>query len=502
MSRAGIVVAVGLWFLLLANPMCFAQKEVSFTDMLYRVPGDANTLVMIDANKIRNSPFAQAHAKANVHRHMILPEAVDRVVLASNLDTANLKPIWEAAIVSTKERTSLPKIADTRGGKLETFGTQTAVQLPNNSYMVSLGPKLLGIQYPADRQHAARWARVSANSRGLQFGKYLQGASKYPEAVGTEIILAMDLADVVSMETVRQNLTQSEVLKGKEVNLDQLSFLLASIQGTTLGVRVTDRITGSMRIDFAQDPSMMADFAKPLILEKLGELGAAIEDIYEWTPRVEGKTVYLSGTFSVDGLRKVLSIVEPPPLPVQQPAPGQQATSPGERDPMAYATYENFKAVEVLVADLTKASGSTKLGSSGQCARWYERYAKKLDQLPILNVDPDLVDFTASMAVSLRGLAGTYRQAGIEAGKYSANPTSQWVGGYSGSYGYGYGGYAAYRTPGVYAYAKNTGPSPRTEARRLGRGQSSQVRSEKFQVMNEEMAKMRRQLTEKYKMEF
>ena len=495
-------VVVGLLIVLQAGQVCFAQ--VSFTDMLHRVPSEANALVMIDADKIRNSPFAQSQAKANVNRHMILPEEVDRVVLASNLDTVNLTPIWEAAIVSTKKRASLPKIADTRGGTLETFGTQTAVRLPNNSYMVSLGPQLLGIQYPADRQHAARWARRSSNSRGLRFGKYLQGASKYPEAVGTDIILALDLADVVSVDTVRKNLNASEVLKGKEVNLDQLSLLLASIQGTTLGIRVTDRITGSLRIDFAHDPSIMADFAKPLILEKLGDLGAAIEDLYAWTSRVEGNTVYLSGTFSVDGLRKVLSIVEPPPLPVEHPAPGQREVSPGDRDPMAYPTYDHFNDVQTLMVDLGKSNNSSKLGSSGQCARWYEKYAKKIDQLPIVNVDPDLLDLTAGMAVSLRGLAGTYRQGGIQSGQYSANPTTEWVGGYTGAYAYGgYGyGYNAYRAPGAFAFAKRTGPSPRSRAKRLGRANASQVRSEKFQAMDEDMAKMRRHLTEKYGMEF
>jgi len=476
--------------------------QVSFTDMLYRVPREANALVMIDADKIRSSPVAQAEAKANVHRHMILPQEVDRAVLASNLDTATMQPISEVAIVSIKEKASMAKIADTRGGKLENLGEETAVLLPNNSYLVSLGPKLLGIRYPADRQHASRWARNSRESRGLQFGTYLQAASKYPEAVGTDIILALELIDVVSADTVRQNLDNSEVLKGKEVNLEFLSQVLASIQGTTLGIRVTDKISGSLRIDFAKDPSIMADFAKPLILEKIGELGAAIDDLYDWTARVEGKTVFLSGTFTVDGLRKVLSIVEPPPLPVQEPSPGQQVKSPSERDPMAYPTYDHYKAVQTLITDLRKSSNSKKLGSSGQCAIWYERYAKKIDQLPILNVDPELLDFTAEVAVSLRGLGGTYRQVGIQSAQYSSNPTGGWVGGYTGGWGgYGYGGGGFYR-PGSYAVARTSGPSPRSTAKRLGRANASQVRSEKFQTLDEGMAKMRRSLTEKYGLEF
>jgi hypothetical protein len=156
MSRTRIVVMVGLWLLVLSGLACNAQAEVSFTDMLERVPGQANALVMIDADKIRSSPIAQAQAKTNVHQHMLISEKVDRVVLASRLDLGSLKPAWEVAIASTKEEASMPKIADTRGGTLETFGTTTAVLLPNNSYLVSLGPKIVGIQYPASRQHAAK----------------------------------------------------------------------------------------------------------------------------------------------------------------------------------------------------------------------------------------------------------------------------------------------------------------------------------------------------------
>lgn len=373
MYRTRLTVVVGLWFAVQTSQSCFAQ--VSFADMLGRVPGDANALVMIDADKIRSSPFARTQAKSNVHQHMILPEVVDRVVLASNLDIASLKPISEVAIVSIKEKASMAKIADTRGGKLENFGEESGVWLPDNSYLVSLGLKL-------------------------------------------------------------------------------------------------------------------------------GDLGAAIEDLNAWTARVEGKTVFLSGTFSVDALRKVLSIVEPPPLPVQQPSPGQRTKSPSERDPMAYPTYDHYKATQVLITDLRKTNTLT---SSGSCALWYERYAKKIDQLPIVNVDPDLLDFTAELAVSLRGLAGTYRQAGTRLSQYSSNPTTQWVGGYTGGFGayggYGYGsGY--YRTPGVYVAAKKTGPSPRSWARRQGRSNASQVRTEKFQVLDEGMAKMRRSLTEKYGLEF
>lgn len=221
----------------------------------------------------------------------------------------------------------------------------------------------------------------------------------------------------------------------------------------------------------------------------------------------QADTVLPDGGRSAEGLREISETEESPP-PVEQPSPGQRVTSPSERDPMSYSTYDHFKALQTLVADLRRPD-NRQMGSSGQCAIWYDRYARKIDGLPILDVDPDLLDFTANVAVGLRGLAGTYREAGIQSARYSANRTSGWVGsyiggcGYWGGYGYGYSGYG-FGVPrmGAYSVARISGPSPRSVAKRLGRANASRIRSQEFQVLDEGMAKMRRSLTEKYGLEF
>ena len=110
---------------------------------------------------------------------------------------------------------------------------------------------------------------------------------------------------------VRQNLEDTQAIKGKNVDLDQLAQVLASIRGVTLGLRVTTNVTGSLRIDFREDITMTADYAKPLILEKLGKFGAMIDEFYEWEVRVTKNTLFLSGTLSAKGLRRVLPVDRP-----------------------------------------------------------------------------------------------------------------------------------------------------------------------------------------------
>ena len=491
MSRTKMTAGVGLWIVFQMTHLAFTE-EVSFTDMLSRIPGNANALVMINADKIRNSPFARREVQPSVNRHMVLPSEVDRVVLAAKLDTGSLTPVWEVAVVSTTNEPSLSKIARTRGGKPESLGQTRSVWLPTNSYLVTLGPRLLGIQFPADRQHAAKWAEGARNRQGMTLSKYLQGASKYPEAVGTEIILALDLQYVVGASAVRENLNNSKVLAGKQVDLDRLSELLASIQGVTLGIRVVDRVVGKLRIDFGQDAGIMADFAKPLILEKLADLGATIDDFETWTGDVKGNTVYLGGTLSVDGLRRVLSVVDPPPTPVEESEPRQQVRSPSDLDRKANPSQHHFNSVQTLLDDVRKSS-KTGSFSTGQFGLWYDRYAKKIDQLPILDVDGDLLDYGADMANTLRGLSGEYRGVGTQAARYSNNSPGGLRYGYTyGRYGYG----------NRYAVTRATGPSASSVAKRVGRANAAQTRSTEFQLMDEETAKMRRLMTERYGIEF
>ena len=79
---------------------------------------------------------------------------------------------------------------------------------------------------------------------------YLQEAAAYPENVGTEIIMALDLENAVDPGAVRQTLNTTKAVQNKNVNLDQLAQVIASIRGVTLGIRVTTNVTGSLRIDF------------------------------------------------------------------------------------------------------------------------------------------------------------------------------------------------------------------------------------------------------------
>lgn len=57
----------------------------------------------------------------------------------------------------------------------------------------------------------------------------------------------------------------------------------------------------TITIDFQDEPGSVGQFVKPLIIEALGDAGAAIDDLADTTDRVDGTSVVLSGPLSDTG---------------------------------------------------------------------------------------------------------------------------------------------------------------------------------------------------------
>ena len=495
-------------------PAQAAEQPSRFGPLLSRVPAGANTLIMVDVKAIRSSLFvinaspSEKTIRAQVSRYVFGGKELDRAVLAADLDLIRFRPNWEAAVIETNIDTVLADIAQRQNGRVEQLGSMQAVWLPMNAYLVPFTSRLIGMRLPADRQFASNWANHPALSDTNVLSPYLREAAVYPETVGTEIIMALDLENAVDPGLVRQNLEDTQAIKGKNVDLDRLAQVLASIRGVTLGLRVTTNVTGSLRIDFKEDITMTADYAKSLILEKLAKFGASIDEFYDWDVRVTTNTLFLSGTLSVKGLRRVLTLVEPPTPELAgssgSDTPGGTAgasvAAGGTTGAQATAqkTFEYYKALETLVDDVKDPNPKSVVGT-GEVAVWMDRYARKIDQLPILGVDEQLVDFSATIAQAIRDMGVQYRGVGIEASKMSNNAGRE--GGFYGD-GYGYtGGYWGGYEGGAWEFPHKT-LAASSVAKRVGRANVSGNRADLWRQIDDDMSKARRELTKRYQIEF
>ena len=88
---------------------------------------------------------------------------------------------------------------------------------------------------------------------------------------------------------------------------------------------------------------------------------------------------------------------------------------------------------------------SRKSSTMGQIALWYDSYARKIDQLPVVGVDPELIAYAQRTATNMRDASAAIKSADYQKGVRQVNVyqyvTNTWSTLYGYSYGWdGYGG--------------------------------------------------------------
>jgi hypothetical protein len=464
-------------------------RAQAFKDLLVAVPEDANALVLIHAKNLRESVVAREfraktlRGSSQVDKHIVPREDIQRLVLAAEL-TPGLTPNWEVAIADVRDALSLELLAAQSAGQSETLGPFDALRLNTNAYLIKLAPKLYGVFTPATRQKAQRWAERATKSKQTTLSPYLAQIAEFPETAGTEIMLGLDVTGMLDVSHIRANLKRSETLKKRtSVNQEELANVLASIQGVALGVKATDQLNGKLRIDFATSPAIMKDFAKELMLEKLGDMGMMIEDFENWDVSQRGNTVYLSGQLSPTGLRRVLSLIDPPTLPAAAPVMSAMPSA-SEMDPMALPSQRYFGEIKALLTDMTARENAKYAKQAG----WYDKYARKINQLSMVNVDPDLMDYGMSVTMAFSAMAYNLRNQAAEASQFSNNANTTYN-----VYGDNWYGYS---------YTWQTDPAQRPKAEKQAKMYGTMSYADTVRSVTNTTAEIRRRMVERYKMDF
>jgi hypothetical protein len=216
------------------------------------------------------------------------------------------------------------------------------------------------------------------------------------------------MKNAVSPAEIREALGRSAVMKNYRADLDEVTDILASLEGVTLGITLGEQPFGKIKVDFGKSALGMGGFAKPLLLEVLRNQGAMIDDFINWQGKIVGTQVSLSGYLTEAGMQRIFSLVDAPNATMHSNAP-EAASSDGQQDPKVQATLTYFHAASSLVDDLRGKGAQTQ----GQAAMFFDKYARKIDQLPMLNVDDDMVDYGAYVASQLRQASAALRGAAI-----------------------------------------------------------------------------------------
>ena len=381
-SSVGVAVLAAMGFVAPTN-------AGSFGDMAKHIPSDANVVVLFNVQQILNSPMAksggwkESHDQAFAAGMVFLPPEATRFVMASRMDMETFTPIWEVVLMDMGGTSfSLAGLAREYGGKIDKVGNADAVYLPTDKYAVKLSDSMFGVRGPGERQAVARWIADVGNVQRLS--PYIQQAIGYSERAATDVIMAMDIGDMLSVSEIETRLAGAESLSNKtNVDMKAIGGTLASIRGLTLGIRLGERPYGVLKVEFKESAKPLAGHGKTLLLEALGRRGAMIDDFADWDPKTEENLISIEGYFSEDGMRKIFSIfqVSSTARSVTQGESdtGQQGQSGEENTKKVIAaTTQYYNSVQKLFKEL-KDKEPQRMSQYGA---WFEKYAAKDRQSP------------------------------------------------------------------------------------------------------------------------
>lgn len=292
------------------------------------------------------------------------------------------------------------------------------------------------------------------------------------------------------------------MIKKTKTDPKLLAPRLASVKSAFLVVTVDQSIEGTLRIDFEREVDYTGPVARTLILDLVDDLGVGLPELKTWSLGFDKKTaVEMTGRLSVESVRKVLSLAHLPSLSADRPASAGSAAAPASRSPangasqpaasQPSASYARPQPDDVAAAQayfrsvsgLIEGLKGTERPTYRSTKLWYDRYAKQIEELPILGVDKDLLDWGALVARTLREMSSGINYYSQNQ-KYSVASTPN---GYYGGYGAYYGNSRAYDASVI---------------KKQSDAMMSVDLDKRWQAVQTSVSDMRRKMVEKYQVDF
>jgi hypothetical protein len=398
------------------------RAEAQFSELVNKVPEDANVLMMVDLTKILGSQissegdWAKKLREAQAAGISNAPRGSSSFLVAAQMDLEFQRTIWEATLVRfASGAPSIDNIAAKFGAKAERLSGHDTVLLPDDSLLVAFGADVLGAHIPGNRQEVSRWLHDVDSPSGGRVSPYLQRAEGYAVEVGTPVVMALDLTDALTEAQITDKLGKMKSLEGKSFDAQKAAEVLSSIQGVTLGATVGKTINASIRVDFAQDIEPIKDFAIDLLWEALGNHHAMLDDFSQFTGKASGRTVQVSGTLTPASLRQILSLLTAAPaLSDALKKDASELVATDDETKVREASKVYFEAIDESLQDMIGKRGTGQMKTFGQVALWWQNAARSLERRSTLNVDPDLVAWGAQMISAMRDTSDTLRGVGMK----------------------------------------------------------------------------------------
>jgi hypothetical protein len=457
--------------------------------LLEHPPAGTNTILLINCEELqlgaaRLKNFKNGEQKgAAANLSADIPEKSKRAAISAFVDFDSLEPVWELGTVTfQKDKLPTPKgLAEHEGGYLDPIGGRSVVWSPRGRYFVLLSADKLAVYKPADRPGVARWVRSLAQP-AQPLPDYLKKASERA-LDNVALVLAVDMADSVSPVPVKDKLASLQSLSESKANLDELAKLLADLQGVTFSVTVEDQFMGKLQFDFGTAPGALNKLGKGIVLEVFSRRGILFPELRDWQSAVQGKSLVLSGPLDAGTVLNVLSFLRGAPSTSEAAyeSLGNSEGGGSSSSKAAEASKRYFTAVQRVLSQCRDTKGL----SVAERGCFNDKLSRKIDDLPMLNVDPELLDYGANIAQLIRGAGLAIRSANVATGGQKAVSSSS----------YFYGGYYG-------GFAVNNNVAYNQALTNQAHAEGMQQHLSNMQQVDTLTAEIRRKMTQKYMVEF
>lgn len=399
-------------------------------DLLPFVPEDANSIAVIRARELKQTPRGRAENWAEQHESRFLagdsnvPPWVQLLVRARYLQPGGGGSQWTAVLIPVPRAYSMSNLAAREESEVQSIGEYPVVYSPRHQgYFVQLSPAtssgmgILGGMAPASRQDAARWISDTEDAAGeVGISDYLVQAATNPDA---HIVLALDTHHMLDPAMIAHRLNGSPALEGHDAEKEALAAAFAELRGVTLTIKVENAVHMSVQFDFDVELGSEAAYVKPVFLELINDLGAALDELETAEAFTFPQAVVLDTSISDETLRRILTLIttpsptqaEPAVADVETPAdPATPETTEPQIDERASKRY--FESVNRNLDDLLRAY--TRAENYNRTAHWHDNYADRIDNLSTRGVDPDLVKYAAWVSSALRALGTSLRGTAVD----------------------------------------------------------------------------------------
>jgi hypothetical protein len=514
--------------------VCAAAGSATATDeydsLLRLVPSDANAVVLINPVGIGATEYAQTQRLAEqrtmkaADHALVVPPGATQFVRGARIDLTTATPVWEVTAVHMKDTITAQQVAKAEGGHADKLGDLEAAFSPRDFVAVVFSDHVIGAYAPADRQTALRWARSANSATKPTLSPYLSSVVDAADLEQTQLVVAIDLEGVISARDILPDVAQAKLVTESSLDPIKVADLVASLKGFTLKLTVSDKVGGMVRMDFGEDAAILAPVARQAVVNAMANHGAYIAEMEAWEGGVEGKSIVLRGDLTTSGTRRIASLLS---APVPDTTHDKEEHSEEKLDPVA-ATQQHFKAVESMLNDVRRAENADDLSD---VAVFLDRYARKIEQLPILNVDPELLGWSEYVSQTLRGASVRLKDVRLNTASRAAEHANFYdtedTGGaptttiaitdrgryydrtnyhYDGDNNYRYGNYRTTRLEeveyGVERYRRGYQEGERRQIAIEERSKGKQEAIRMIEAVENSTADIRRKMTQKYNVEF